>query len=131
MSPVRQMSSALHLPRVARPQLTNAHLLSVLIRPSLSLLFVLKVLAKVGNTPAEFKLYQHKRGQQPILISPDDVVNLREPGVERFTTMPKDTTEGREGPCLRQSLRLPAANEEYVNGLGLHGKRCATATLSG
>ena len=40
-----------------------------------------EILAKVGKTPAEFKLYQHKRGHQPILIDPDHVVHLREPGV--------------------------------------------------
>jgi hypothetical protein len=74
-----------------------------------------EILAKVGKTEAEFKLYQHKRGHQPILIGPDHVVHLREPGVERFTTMPKDTTEGREGPCLRQAFRLPATDEEYTS----------------
>jgi hypothetical protein len=78
-----------------------------------------QILAKVGKTPQLFKLYQHKRGHQPILIGPDQVVDLREPGVERFTTMPKDTTEGLEAPCLRMDFRLPAIDEEYLNGLGL------------
>src|SRR4051794_6906024 len=58
-----------------------------------------EILGKVDKTPEGFKLYQHKRGNQPILIVPDQSVNLREPGVERFTTMPKDTTEGLEAPC--------------------------------
>ncbi|OQZ07230.1 MAG: hypothetical protein B6D36_00965 [Planctomycetes bacterium UTPLA1] len=78
-----------------------------------------EILAKVGKTPAEFKLYQHKRGHQPVLIAPDQVVDLREPGMERFTTMPKDTTEGRQGPCLRHDFHLPEADEEYLNALGL------------
>jgi hypothetical protein len=78
-----------------------------------------QILAKVEKTPEQFKLYQHKRGHQPILIGPEQNVNLREPGVERFTTMPKDTTEGLEAPCLRVDFRLPAADEEYLNGLGL------------
>jgi hypothetical protein len=78
-----------------------------------------EILAKVGKTPEGFKLYQHKRGHQPILIGPDQVVNLREPGVERFTTMPKDTTEGRAGTCLRQDFRLPESDEAYLQGLGL------------
>lgn len=77
-----------------------------------------QILAKVGKTPQLFKLYQHKRGHQPILIGPDQVVDLREPGVERFTTMPKDTTEGLEAPCLRMDFRLPGIDEEYLNGLG-------------
>jgi hypothetical protein len=78
-----------------------------------------QILGDVGKTPAEFKLYQHKRGHQPILIGPDQTVNLREPGVERFTTMPKDTTEGLEGPLLRREFRLPQPDEEYLNALGL------------
>jgi hypothetical protein len=78
-----------------------------------------QILADVGKTPEAFKLYQHKRGHQPIPIGPNDVVNLREPGVERFSTMPKDTTEGREGPPLRHDFTLPDADEEYLNGLRL------------
>ena len=77
-----------------------------------------EILAKVDKSPQKFKLYQHKRGHQPILIPPEKVVDLREPGVERFTTMPKDTTEGLEAPP-RRDFQLPAADEEYLNGLGL------------
>ena len=79
-----------------------------------------RILEDVGETPGQYKLYQHTRGHQPLLIRPDQVVNLRECGVERFTTMPRDTTEGREsGPCLHLDFRLPAADEDYLNGLGL------------
>jgi Prokaryotic E2 family E/Multiubiquitin len=74
-----------------------------------------EILASVGKTPEQFKLYQHKRGHQPIRIEPDEIVNLRAPGVERFTTMPKDTTEGRENVCLRQDFRLPEAEEAHLN----------------
>lgn len=78
-----------------------------------------EILAKVDKTPEKFKLYQHKHGHQPIQIPPDREVHLREPGVERFTTMPRDTTEGREGPCLKQDFRMPEADETYLNNLGL------------
>jgi len=78
-----------------------------------------QILAAIGKTPEGFKLYQHKRGHQPIPIGPNDVVNLREPGVERFSTMPKDTTEGRDGPPLRRDFRLPEQDEDYLNSLGL------------
>ncbi len=78
-----------------------------------------EILARVGKTPEGYKLYQHKHGHQPILIAPDRVVNLREPGVERFTTMPRDTTEGRDDPCLRQGFRLPESDEAYLDSLGL------------
>lgn len=78
-----------------------------------------EILAKVGKTLEKFKLYQHKRGHQPIPIGPEHVVNLREPGVERFTTMPRDTTEGLEAVCSRQDFRLPESDEAYLSGLDL------------
>jgi hypothetical protein len=78
-----------------------------------------EILAAVGKTPEQYKLYQHKRGQQPIPIPPDKVVDLREPGVERFTTMPRDTTEGREATSLRQDFHLPETDSTYLNGRAL------------
>lgn len=78
-----------------------------------------EILAKVGKTPDKFKLYQHKRGHQPIQIPPQQVIDLREPGVERFTTMPKDTTEGLIEDA-RKDFRLPSPDEDYLNGLGLN-----------
>jgi hypothetical protein len=78
-----------------------------------------EILAKVGKTPELFKLYKHMRGNQPILVGADDTVDLREPGLERFTTMARDTTEGLESAPLRRQFRLPEANEAYLDGLGL------------
>jgi hypothetical protein len=49
-----------------------------------------EILAKVGKTPEGFKLYQHKRHHQPVLIGPQEVVDLRAHGVERFTTWMTD-----------------------------------------
>jgi hypothetical protein len=79
------------------------------------------ILALAGKTPDKFKLYQHERGHQPILIQPTADVDLTAPGVERFTTMPKDTTEGRTDAALelRHEFTLQAADEEYLDGLGL------------
>jgi len=53
-----------------------------------------QILALVDKTPEAYKLYEHSGGRQPIPVGPDEVVDLREPGVERFTTMAKDHTEG-------------------------------------
>jgi len=78
-----------------------------------------EILALVGKTPDQFKLYEHKRGHQPVPIEPDQVVDLHLHRVERFTTMPKGTTEGRETAALRRDFRLPAEDEEYLDGLGL------------
>jgi hypothetical protein len=78
-----------------------------------------EILGKVGKDPAGFKLYQHKRHHQPILIHSETVVNLREAGVERFTTMPKDTTEGQNDLCRARGFALPQADEDYLAGMGL------------
>lgn len=77
------------------------------------------ILDLAGKTPETHKLYQHKRGQQPEQIGPDQEVNLRAPGVERFTTMPKDTTEGLVAQTLRREFTLPAEDVAYLDGLGL------------
>ncbi|HEV2495499.1 MAG TPA: multiubiquitin domain-containing protein [Terriglobia bacterium] len=79
-----------------------------------------EILALDRKSQEKFKLYEHKRGHQPILIGPNDPVHLCEHGVERFTTMPKDTTEGVAlAVDLRHEFQLPVADEEYLNGLGL------------
>jgi hypothetical protein len=78
-----------------------------------------EILEKVKKTPAQYKLYEHRRHHQPRLIHPEEVVRLHAHHIERFTTMPKDTTEGLELPCLRQDFRLPESDEAYLNQLGL------------
>jgi hypothetical protein len=78
-----------------------------------------EILALVNKTPEQYKLYEHIRGKQPIPIKPEQEVNLSEPGVERFTTMARDTTEGLEHGTLAREFRLPQHDEAYLNGLGL------------
>ena len=79
-----------------------------------------EILASVGKNADSHKLYQHKRRSQPALVGPHETVDLREAGVERFTTMAKDTTEGR-GITLElcREFLLPLADEEYLDALGL------------
>src|SRR5712664_1262688 len=52
-----------------------------------------EILRLVGKSSDKYKLYQHLRGQQPVLVEPATTIDLTTPGIERFTTMPKDTTE--------------------------------------
>jgi hypothetical protein len=77
------------------------------------------LLALAGKTPETHKLYQHQPGHQPALVGPDQEVDLRAPGVERFTTMPKDTTEGEVAVILRREFRLPPEEESCLDSLGL------------
>lgn len=80
-----------------------------------------EILALAGKTPETYKLYQHKRGHQPSLVGPHHVVDLGEDGVERFTTMAKDTTEGMgaAAQAVQRQFRLPDSDEAYLVGMGL------------
>ena len=53
-----------------------------------------QILALVNLTPRTHKLYQKFRGQQPVEVGPNELVSFVAPGVERFVTIPCDTTEG-------------------------------------
>jgi hypothetical protein len=77
------------------------------------------ILELVGKTPDKFKLYEHFPGKQPQPIQPDQEVHLHKHHVERFTTMAKDTTEGRTTAALRRDFRLPLLDEQYLDSLGL------------
>ena len=78
-----------------------------------------QILGLVNKRPDQYKLYQHIRGKQPIPIEADQKVDLRGPGIERFTTMARDTTEGLEQRALAHSFALPKYDEDYLNSLGL------------
>lgn len=56
-----------------------------------------EILALVDKTPATHKLFQKFRGGHTEAIEPREVVSFVKPGVERFQTIPKDTTEGTCG----------------------------------
>ncbi len=53
-----------------------------------------QILALVSKTPETHKLFQKFRDRPPDVVTPEEVVSFRKPGVERFQTIPKDTTEG-------------------------------------
>jgi hypothetical protein len=78
-----------------------------------------QILELVGKTPDKFKLYEHFPGKQPEPVAPDQEVHLHKHHVERFTTMAKDTTEGRTVAALQREFHLPASDEQYLNSLGL------------
>jgi len=55
-----------------------------------------ELLTLAGKTPPEqFALYLRVKGNQPERIGLADHVDLTEPGVERFVTLPLDQTEGQ------------------------------------
>lgn len=46
------------------------------------------------NPPEHFAIYRKPKQGQPIRVELNERVDLREPGVERFVTLPLDQTEG-------------------------------------
>jgi hypothetical protein len=80
-----------------------------------------EILALVKKTPDKYKLYQQHHKQQPALVEPEQVVDLRRHHIERFTTMPRDTTEGSTHAALdlRHQFTLPTADTDYLDRLAL------------
>lgn len=52
------------------------------------------ILALVNKKPETHKLFQKFSGGKTEVVEPKEVVKFTAPGVERFQTIPKDTTEG-------------------------------------
>lgn len=75
------------------------------------------ILALADKKPDAWKLYQHIPKQQPSPVGPDEIVDLRAHGIERFTTMAKRQQEGEEK--APRAFALPAEDAEYLNGRGL------------
>jgi hypothetical protein len=81
--------------------------------------------------PEGFQIFQ-KTGDRLVEIKLDQTVDLRQPGVERFVTLPLDQTEGEvtmaeyeptsllaEHRQLRRHFRLPDHDEEFLDSLRL------------
>jgi hypothetical protein len=66
----------------------------------------LELLTLAGKVPpAQFALYEKQKVGPPLRIALDQRVDLREPGIEKFVTLPLDQTEGLGG---RRDFVLPA-----------------------
>ncbi len=53
-----------------------------------------EILDLAGKTPETYLLYLHLKGGQTRAIKATDSVDLTEPGIERFSTMKIENTEG-------------------------------------
>lgn len=63
-----------------------------------------ELLALVGLTPDKYRLFQLGEGHKEIL--PDDVVDLRECGIERFKSVAKHANEGKEAAAIAASSSI-------------------------
>ena len=72
-----------------------------------------ELLELAGKKPAEgFAIYRKVKGGQPQRIDLDQKIDLSEPGVERFVTLPLDQTEGFGG---RRQFTLPREDIEWLD----------------
>ncbi|ANN60694.1 MULTISPECIES: multiubiquitin domain-containing protein [Mesorhizobium] len=77
-----------------------------------------ELLVLAGKSPPEhFALYFKPKRGAPERIEIDKEVDLREPGVERFVTLPLDQTEGLGTD--RREFDLPAEDVEWLVATGL------------
>ena len=77
-----------------------------------------QLLTLAGKAPQGFQIFLKKPGGELEEIKPTQTVDLREPGVERFVTLPLDQTEGADAPP-RRHFRLPERDVEFLDRLGL------------
>ena len=76
-----------------------------------------QLLEIAGKLPPEnYALYLKPKQGAPIRIELNHTVDLREPGKERFVTLPLDQTEGLGAD--RREFDLPAEDAEWLEGLG-------------
>jgi hypothetical protein len=76
-----------------------------------------EILELAGKVPVEHWMLNKKvrgGGFEPVGL--DEKVDLTAPGVERFTTLPKDQTEGRPSPRIQ--VDLPEEDVEALNAAG-------------
>jgi hypothetical protein len=78
-----------------------------------------ELLAVAGKTSAKFKLYQVFRGRQPEPVAPEQHVDLRAHGVERFTTVPKDPGEGSIAEATRRDFALGEVDADALDAMKL------------
>ncbi len=73
------------------------------------------ILELAGKSPPEkYKIYQKFKGEpQPKLLGLDDDVSFVEPGVERFTTIPLDQTDGL-APPPRRHFQMPESDRLFL-----------------
>lgn len=76
-----------------------------------------ELLAFAGKTPDKWLIYQIIRGRHPEPVDANERVDLRGPGVERFTTVQRDPTDGLV-QSVRREFVLPTGDHSFLESLG-------------
>lgn len=75
-----------------------------------------QILDLAGKSHEPSVIYQKQTGGGRAVIGGDDVVDLRDPGIEKFVVIPLDQTEGYSS---RNQFLLPPGDLEYLENTGL------------
>lgn len=81
-------------------------------------LFGREILTLAGKTPVEKFMLKQKKGATVVDVGLNQSVDLTEPGVERFMTIPNEVTEG-EAVASRVGCALTEDDRHYLDRLGL------------
>ena len=85
-----------------------------------------ELLELAQKTPiGQYMVFQKVRGQMEE-VAPDDTVDLTQPGIERFVTLPRDTTEGYSN---RRQFTLPSEDQQGLDALGLPWETVIEGTI--
>ena len=76
-----------------------------------------EILRRADKTVHTHKLYQKFKGGETKEVAPEEVVSFVKPGIEKFMTIPCDTTEGTVDN-LRREFTLPPDDITYLRESG-------------
>ena len=81
-----------------------------------------QLLALVGHTPQTHKLFEIGHSQR--VVGPDEVVDFRKPGIERFKSVAKEARDGNVAVALpsvttRRQFDLPLEDSLFLDKMGL------------
>lgn len=85
-----------------------------------------QILELAGKSNEQSVIYQKLKGGGRAVINLDGVVDLREPGVEKFVIVPVDQTEGYSS---RNDFLLPPDDVEFLNLSGLRWETSLDGTI--
>lgn len=78
-----------------------------------------EILELAGYKPEDYYLRQILKGNNPVEIKMDQIINLTDPGLERFVTIPKEAFDGGSKPILYKfqvDKKMLETESEYMTG---------------
>jgi hypothetical protein len=88
---------------------------------------VAQLLGLVGKEAAKFNVLKfYSNNPKPVMVAVNEAIDLQEKCLVRFVTQPKTQTDGFSG---RRQFRLPAEDEQFLDGLGYPWETIASGSI--